>query len=570
MSGSNRFSLSSLARLIILASLSATQGCDSVDRAFLVQTSAAADERPEHSDLKTNFADAETSPDGGQRSEEREDNADEIPPGNKSPNARLGTIPNITLVRSLNASAQESKDVKELIRKLASIENPDFGLSSTMSGEAFLPIDGMTETGAMILMDHQLKSSTDLRKLVEWGPKALPFLIESLDDKTSTKLVMQHEGGFGTMEYTNELWGNPANSTESKILDSRRRGLGFNGAHVKKHTVTIGDVCLVAIGQIVGRPYQAVRYQPTACIMLNSPTHDANLCRQVREIWSSTDAAHKLFDSLKFDYATTTSFNGASLDGWDIGATLQVAASLRLLYYFRAESVDLIAERLDRLDVTATGPGAGSKATESELNAYVKQCLANGVRADEFVKATAWCEEPKIHAAMLRVFERAADPDVVCACMRSLGPDNSGKIRAKVSQMLDGLADESGGPFGDGYNLLVGLGKYGGAEAKTIFQKYLEVKSIVHCRAMCHVLRKVRSEWAAELLKSLLADQRKADGWTYAINPNQEKLRLPIRICDEAAETIAKADKRIHFDMRGTHADLDRQVKTIEEVLRDR
>ena len=50
----------------------------------------------------------------------------------------------------------------------------------------------------------------------------------------------------------------------------------------------------------------------------------------VREIWSSTNASQRLFDSLLFDYATPGVFNGESLDGWDVGSKLQCEAALRL------------------------------------------------------------------------------------------------------------------------------------------------------------------------------------------------------------------------------------------------
>ncbi|MSR58124.1 MAG: hypothetical protein EXS05_10660 [Planctomycetaceae bacterium] len=432
-----------------------------------------------------------------------------------------------------------------------------------------MPIEGKTEHGAFLFTNHQLKSSPELRKLVELGPKSLQFLLAALDDKTPTKHVMRHEGGLGVMEFTNELWGNPLNKTELKVLGPRRQRFNLDGQHVSEHTVKIGDVCLVAIGQIVGRGYQAVRYQPTACIMLNSPTHDAKLCRQVRDIWGSSDAGQTLLDSLLRDYSTEGIFNGKSLDGWGLGAGLQVDAAMRLLYYFPAESADLIAERLDKLDVGANGPGGGSMHTPKDLDGFMKQCVANGVRADEFVKATAWCREPKIKAAMLRIFKRATDPDVVQASMRSVGPDSPETIRNRVSRMIDDLAEESGGPFGDGYNLLISLGEFGGIEAKPIFQKYLGVRTVLHCRATCHALRKVRPEWAAELLAPLLDDQREADGWNYAVNPKQNEPRLPIRICDEAAESIAAANKNLRFEMHGTHADLDRQIKVIMDGLRD-
>ena len=95
--------------------------------------------------------------------------------------------------------------------------------------------------------------------------------------------------------------------------------------------------------------------------------------------------------------------------------------------------------------------------TPDELERSIKQDVANGVRAADFVKAVAWCREPKIKAAMLRIFERATDPDVVIAAVSSVGPDNSKIVRERVATMIDDLAEESG-PFGDGYNLLITAG----------------------------------------------------------------------------------------------------------------
>jgi hypothetical protein len=492
-------------------------------------------------------------------------------PGDRGPvsaSVRLGAIPKLKLRHRTGVSAEEARRIRQLIRRLAEIDSPDFGLSGTMSGGTFLPIDGTSQPGAFLFTDHRLRSSPWLRKLVELGPKLLPFLLDALDDRTPTKLVIKHDGRFGVMAFASGLLGNPVNRSEQKVLRAERPPLRLDGEPLKTYTVKVGDVCLVAIGQIVGRTYQAVWYQPTACIMLNSPTHDAELCRQVRDIWSSGDAARKLFDSLLLDYATQGISDGESLDGWGIGAHLQVEAAMRLLYYFPTESAEMIARRLDTLAVKAHGPGAGSMHTAEELDGYMKQCVANGVRADDFVKAVAWCAEPRIKAALLRVFDRATDPDVVVASMRSVGPDDPAKTRERAARMLAALPGDEDGPFGDGYHLLVALGKYGDAGAKSIFRTYLETRTVQRCRSTCHALRAARGEWAAELLAPLLDDSREADGWDYAVNPAQNEPRLPIRICDEAAETIAGGNKDLPFELRGTHADLDHQIEVMQRALK--
>jgi hypothetical protein len=491
-------------------------------------------------------------------------------PGDRGPvsaSVRLGATPKLKLRHRTGASAEEARRIRQLIRRLAEIDSPDFGLSGTMSGATFLPIDGTSQPGAFLFTDHRLRSSPWLRKLVELGPKSLPFLLDALDDRTPTRLVINHGGGFGIMAFTNELWGNPVNRSEQKVLGSKRPPLRLDGEPVKTYTVRVGDVCLVAIGQIVGRPYQAVRYQPTSCIMLNSPTHDAELCRQVRAIWSSADGAQTLFDSLLLDYATQGISDGESLDGWDFGANLQVDATMRLLYYFPAESAEMMARRLDTLDVSDAVPGDRSPWSPEESQRYMKQCAANGVRADDFVKAVAWCTEPRMKAALLRVFDRAADPGVVLASMRSVAPDDPRKIRERVAAMIAALPGEGNARFGVGYQLLVALGQYGGDEAKTLYRELLATRAVQRRCWICRALREVRTEWAAELLAPLLDDHREGDD-SYFLHPAHSGPLLPMRICDQAAQTIAGGNKDLPFELRGTHADLDLQIEVMQRALK--
>src|SRR5262249_21288700 len=141
---------------------------------------------------------------------------------------------------------------------------------------------------------------------------------------------------------------NPAEQATHKARAGKARE---KEEHVTSYTVKVGDVCFVAIGQIVGRAYGAVRYQPTACIVLNSPAHDPKLCAEVRSIWNAKNPRDKLFDSLLADYATEGVFNGKSLDGWGTASHFQCGAALRLLYYFATEASPLVAGRLDKLDV---------------------------------------------------------------------------------------------------------------------------------------------------------------------------------------------------------------------------
>lgn len=323
---------------------------------------------------------------------------------------QLGAIPDVKLKNAPRASEEELAQIKELIRRLADIESPDFGVSPTMSGSAFLPLDGKHTAGAFLLTDHKIESSDALRELVALGPKSMPQLLDSLDDSTPTKLKIDHSGGFGSMWLGREIWGNPANQFESKIIDRLPKS---EEQYVETHAVTVGDICLVAIGQITGRSYQAVRYQPTACIVINSPTSDQKICECVRQIWTDDNARQKLFDSLLLDFSTRGVFNGSSLDGWSMGDSLQQQAAMRLLYYFPDETEQLIADRLAGLDVQQTGPSASVRATDEELDAYIKRCVKNGVRADDFIESVAWSKRPLIQSALTEIEKSTSDEDIL-------------------------------------------------------------------------------------------------------------------------------------------------------------
>jgi hypothetical protein len=475
----------------------------------------------------------------------------------EGPHVKRGILPDVKLRRSITANTEEAAQIKKHIANLATIERPDFGLSGTMGGMAFAPIRGSERhTGGFLMTDHQLQTGDDFRHLVALGPRALPFLLEALDDKTPTKLRQNHGGGFGGMFLCTEMAINPTNSIEQKAIASvPKRDFSFNGGKsITDYSVTVGDVCFVIIGQIVGRAYLAVRYQPTAIIVINSPVEEKALAQAVRDIWSSTNAAQRLFDSLLFDYATEGVFNGESLDGWNIGNNLQCSAALRMLYYFPTETSALIAERLARLDVLKPAEGRAH---------WMDSYLTNGVRAEEFIKAVAWSDDPAVRRELLNIFKRTTDTQILLAALSGIDATRSDLWRKRLNEMIDQLPADEPGPYGQGYHLLVALGEKLDLESsKTTFIRYLQNASLQRWRTMAHVLRKTRSNWAAELLSPALTDKREF-GWTYGLVLGQNEPRRAMRVCDEAAATISLSNPDLPFTMAGEHEDLDRQIATI-------
>jgi hypothetical protein len=456
-----------------------------------------------------------------------------------SPQGRI-QVPVIRLGPQPPVTQQEATRIKALIAELARIDSPDFGLSPTIYGMAFAPVPDSGQALTLLLTDHHLQTTSTLRQLVELGPRALPFLLDALEDRTPTRLTIKHPGGFGGMHFEDRIWGDPTNPAERDFLAAhpslRELYKPFTTDPLTEYTVKVGDVCLVAIGQIVNRSYSAVRYQPTAHIMLNSPIHDPALARQVRAIWSSKNPAEHLLNSLLHDYTTPDSL-------------FQPGAVMRLLYYFPREATPMIVDRLRQLD------------------ALERQDVTNGVRATEFVKAVAWCEEPAVRAELLSIFRRTTHPNVMGASLPAIGREHLDLVLRKVGAFIDQLPAAEGGPYTDGHNLLLALGGWAGPAARPIFCRYMRVNAVQRRVSVCEALRFIDSDWGVEILTPLLDDRRPANFGSYSVKPGTNSPELPIRVCDLAAATLHELRPELPFEMRGTHKDLDEQIRVLRTRL---
>lgn len=315
---------------------------------------------------------------------------------------RLGKLPAIKLVPRPAMTDEKKRRIKQLIADLVGLSEPDYGLSSTLTGHAFAPLPGHTRFGAGLVTDHELKASESLRKLVEAGSDALPFLLEALGDTRPTKLKVNARG---TPFFAHELERNVLNSIERRVLsqkwDKNDDDNDDGPSDPRAYTLRIGDACFVALGQIVGRSYSAVRYQPSMMVVINSPVESKIMRERLWAIWKSEDPTRKLLDSLLLDYATEGIFNGRSLDGWAEGSDRQIEAAMRLLYYFPDESAPIIAGRLRSFDVQ-----------DARDTGWMKREVKNGVRTSEFIEAVSWCKSPTIKEALGDIARRTNDPQI--------------------------------------------------------------------------------------------------------------------------------------------------------------
>ncbi len=435
----------------------------------------------------------------------------------------LGPVPAIALDAAANPATKDEKQrIPVLIDRLTEIKDPDYGFAPLMGGLQFAPIkDSATFAAGIIMVDHGLKTSESLQQLVALGPKAMPQLLKRLTDKTPTKLVMEHGGCFGGQWYDREVPMNMANPAEQQVYAKYRdflhrdSGLGHPDRQVSKHQVTIGDVCFVIIGQIVNRGYQSARYQPTACRVINSPTHDPEVADVVRAIWTADNPAQKLIDSLLLDLHTK--------DADD----LQCGAAMRLLFYFPTESADMIAKRITAFDLGR--PGAG--------NDWSRIHEKNGVQVGEFLKAVRACPLPAITDALLQVVKLTNDPDTFHAAITDAVVKRAPElVFDRMKQIVAVAPPADQGPFGGEYHTLVAAARHFPDKSKELFDIYRGHRTLPTLRSAIHALGEPGAprNWMIGSLSALL-DDKTDTGWEYGPDYDPQ----PIRICDEAAKILA-------------------------------
>jgi ankyrin repeat protein len=215
------------------------------------------------------------------------------------------------------AEKPEPVDIPALIDKLAAVKDNDVGYSPSVTGTAFAPLDAGGHVSTALLFQKPLARSETLRLLVKQGAPALPQLLAHLDDKRPTAL---RAGPGGQLLFNDEIDRNERTDKSAKKPAEKKDG-GEGSGDDLSHTVTVGDLCFVAIGQIVNRRFDAVRYQPTAFIIVSSPTRTPALREQVKDAWGSL-TPKLLQESLVADFLKPDS------------GERRIGACKRLAYYY--------------------------------------------------------------------------------------------------------------------------------------------------------------------------------------------------------------------------------------------
>jgi hypothetical protein len=191
------------------------------------------------------------------------------------------------------------------------------------------------------------------------------------------------------------------------------------------------------------------------------------------------------------------------------------------------------------------------------------------VRTVEFVQAVAWCREPEVKAALISVFQRTGDPDLLLATLPALDRSQWSLVRERLTAALRAQPKDARGWYGEGYQILVALRRTGGDAAKPIYREYLRGGSAQRCGSVCEALKETHGEWDREFLVPLLSDKRESNTYSHGVIGPSGGPSLPIRVCDQAAAVLCAHRKDLKFEMIGSFAELDRQIRILQERLHE-
>jgi len=188
------------------------------------------------------------------------------------------------------------KSVAELIAELPQIDSQSPGINSAAIYEGFLAENSPGPFKGGVLGIAPPKVPPQMSELVRRGPLALAELIKHLDDTRPTKLEVGNKpsgrqvgvDAFMFMYFSDEYDPRAPHwfSEGDRKIGPQPMARAFEG----RYTVKVGDVCYVLIGQIVNRRLLAVRYQPSAGLVVNSPIEAPVLVQKVRNDWGNADA----------------------------------------------------------------------------------------------------------------------------------------------------------------------------------------------------------------------------------------------------------------------------------------
>lgn len=239
----------------------------------------------------------------------------------------LTSILAISILSQAPNAAPDERTIASWIDALTEVGDATTGVNSLASFRQFMAVDEPPEFAGGMLGVGPSSLDPTMQKLCRAGVKALPQLLEHLQDARPTRLTVEHRGGLGGMWFSNEY---DPRVPHGQYLDPLLSQLHTRDDIDGVYTIRVGDLCFDLIGQIVNRSLRSVRPQPTNCIVINSPVERPMLAEKTRKDWVGLTA--NTHESLLMNEASA-------------GCT---EALKRLLYYYPETGRTIALEQLAR------------------------------------------------------------------------------------------------------------------------------------------------------------------------------------------------------------------------------
>jgi hypothetical protein len=280
---------------------------------------------------------------------------------------------------SWNPPPSVDPKVVALIDRLIEVADEGPGTHSTAWASGFMAVDEDFRFRGGILGSKKPVVHPAMRDLVRMGVAALPDLLRHLSDPRETRLVLQHKEPFGAAWHSDEY--------DPRYADAGRQPQGVNTGRegeFTEYTLRVGDLCYVAVGQIVNRNLAAVRYQPSMCLVVNSPVQTPVLAAAARQDWSGlTPEEHQ---------------QSLIADALADGAYAAPEALVRLYFYYPAAAEPLALKLLGRpwYDSEKVREFITGRLVESKTPQQWKRAIAGFTAANRQTAAAvipAWLHE---------------------------------------------------------------------------------------------------------------------------------------------------------------------------------
>jgi ankyrin repeat protein len=317
-----------------------------------------------------------------------------------------GANPQAAGIARPTGAKKVKKEIQKLIDQLVELGEGDVLYSDFGASLTFLPLH-RPRGNVVGFHDGNLLSryppghADTVRELAKFGVAALPHLAAHLNDKRPTRIVVEQArvDRSGRIDWNVRTDGPLAAADDDMEPDDAPR---------QSYTLTVGDLCLLTIGQIVNRGFHPVHQTPNDG-WIRSPNRSKELRDKVRETWAGlTPRSHR--DSLVEDFLKPDSDSR-----WH-------GAYERLAYYYPDTLEPLLLKFLARRDQ------AGETLSEEDWRGRIFEGLicdrsAKVDRAFCNLLTTITDDDYLAGACRMRLIGRGFDAEIKEFCDRRLQKD---------------------------------------------------------------------------------------------------------------------------------------------------